>query len=127
MAYFRSIERTIGDPTCHAFTSTRPQPTRPYVHTSAAHASVRTRVARPLLYTAIMSRPTKLSAGVVVVRDTPEGWRYLLLRAFTHWDFPKGMVEPGEDPLSAAVREVKEETLIEDLDFAWGHDYIETG
>ncbi|NLG76457.1 MAG: NUDIX domain-containing protein [Xanthomonadaceae bacterium] len=74
-----------------------------------------------------MSRPTKLSAGVVVVRDTPEGWRYLLLRAFTHWDFPKGMVEPGEDPLSAAVREVKEETLIEDLDFAWGHDYIETG
>jgi len=29
--------------------------------------------------------------------------------------------------LSAAVREVKEETLIEDLDFAWGEDYIETG
>ena len=74
-----------------------------------------------------MSRPTKLSAGVVVVRDTPEGWRYLLLRAFTHWDFPKGMVEPGEEPLSAAVREVKEETLIEDLDFAWGQDYVETG
>src|SRR5690606_10357148 len=36
MAYFRSIERTIGDPTCHAFTSTRPQPTRPYVHASHA-------------------------------------------------------------------------------------------
>ena len=74
-----------------------------------------------------MSRATRLSAGVVVVRDTAEGWRYLLLRAFTHWDVPKGMVEAGEEPLSAAVREVKEETLIEDLDFAWGQDYVETG
>lgn len=74
-----------------------------------------------------MSRPTRLSAGVVVVRETPEGWRYLLLRAFTHWDFPKGMVEDGEAPLAAAVREVKEETLIDDLDFAWGEEYMETG
>jgi 8-oxo-dGTP pyrophosphatase MutT (NUDIX family) len=74
-----------------------------------------------------MSRPTRLSAGVVVVRDTSEGWRYLLLRAFTHWDFPKGMVEAGEEPLAAAIREVKEETLIEQLDFAWGQDFIETG
>lgn len=74
-----------------------------------------------------MSRPTRLSAGVVVVRETAEGWRFLLLRAFTHWDFPKGMVEEGEDPLTAAIREVREETMIEDLDFAWGQDYIETG
>jgi 8-oxo-dGTP pyrophosphatase MutT (NUDIX family) len=74
-----------------------------------------------------MPRPTRLSAGVVVVRDTAEGWRFLLLRAFTHWDFPKGMVEAGEEPLRAAVREVKEETLIEDLDFAWGEDFVETG
>jgi 8-oxo-dGTP pyrophosphatase MutT (NUDIX family) len=73
-----------------------------------------------------MSRPTRLSAGVVVVRETAEGWRYLLLRAFTHWDFPKGMVEAGEEPLAAAIREVKEETLIADLDFAWGEDFIET-
>jgi 8-oxo-dGTP pyrophosphatase MutT (NUDIX family) len=74
-----------------------------------------------------MSRPTRLSAGVVVVRDTPEGWRFLLLRAFTHWDFPKGMVEAGEEALAAAIREVKEETLIDQLAFAWGQDYIETG
>lgn len=73
-----------------------------------------------------MSRPTRLSAGVVVVRETAEGWRYLLLRTFTHWDFPKGMVEAGEEPLAAAIREVKEETLIADLDFAWGEDFIET-
>ncbi len=73
------------------------------------------------------NRPARLSAGVVVVRPTDAGWRYLLLRAFTHWDFPKGMVEPGEEPLAAAIREVREETLIEDLHFDWGYDYVETG
>ena len=36
------------------------------------------------------------------------------------------MVEAGEQPLDAAIREVREETLIEDLDFVWGHDFIET-
>ena len=70
------------------------------------------------------SRLVRLSAGVVLVRETDDGWRYLLLRAFTHWDFPKGMVEPGEEPLAAAIREVREETLIEDLHFEWGHEYI---
>lgn len=64
---------------------------------------------------------------MVVVRETSEGWRFLLLRAFNHWDFPKGMVEPGEEPLAAAIREVKEETLIEDLDFAWGDAHTQTG
>lgn len=72
-------------------------------------------------------RSTRLSAGVVVVRETPDGWRFLLLRAFNHWDFPKGMVEAGEEPLMAAVREVKEESLIADLQFEWGHEYLETG
>lgn len=75
----------------------------------------------------MLSKPTRLSAGVVLVRATADGWRYLLLRAFTHWDFPKGMVEPGEEPLAAAIREVREETLIADLDFSWGQDFIETG
>lgn len=72
-------------------------------------------------------RPTRLSAGVVVIRETPEGWRYLLLRAFNHWDFPKGMVEAGEEPLAAAIREVQEETLITELEFAWGEAYTQTG
>jgi 8-oxo-dGTP pyrophosphatase MutT (NUDIX family) len=72
-------------------------------------------------------RSTRLSAGVVVVRQAEEGWRFLLLRAFNHWDFPKGMVEPGEEPLEAAVREVREESTIDDLDFAWGQASIRTG
>ena len=72
-------------------------------------------------------RSTRLSAGVVVVRQAEEGWRFLLLRAFNHWDFPKGMVESGEQPIEAAVREVREESLIDDLDFAWGQASTRTG
>jgi len=68
----------------------------------------------------------RLSAGVVVLRRGPSDWRFLLLRAYRNWDFPKGMVEPGEEPLAAARREVREETLIEDLQFNWGEIYLET-
>lgn len=50
-----------------------------------------------------------------------------MLRAYRHWDFPKGLVEPGESPLEAAIRETAEETQIDDLRFEWGTDFIETG
>lgn len=72
-------------------------------------------------------RTPRLSAGVVVVRPAAGGWRFLLLRAFNHWDFPKGMVEEGEEPLAAAVREVREESLIDDLEFTWGEPSTRTG
>ena len=68
-----------------------------------------------------------LSAGVVVVRRRYMEWSYLLLRAYTHWDFPKGMVEAGEAPLEAARREVWEETTLTGLQFYWGHGYSQTG
>lgn len=71
-------------------------------------------------------RPPHLSAGVVVVRQAAQGWLFLMLRAYRNWDFPKGLVETGEDPLSAACREVTEETLISDLRFNWGETYFET-
>src|SRR5215218_2140224 len=73
------------------------------------------------------TRGPRVSAGVVVVRRLNDEWRFLLLRAFNHWDFPKGMVEIGEEPLGAAIREVREETLIVDLQFDWGEVYTETG
>jgi 8-oxo-dGTP pyrophosphatase MutT (NUDIX family) len=60
------------------------------------------------------------------VRETGDGARLLLLRAYRNWDFPKGQVEPGEEALAAAIRETREETGIDDLEFAWGHDYSET-
>ena len=48
----------------------------------------------------------------MVVRETATGWRFLMLRAFSHWDFPKGLLENGEDPKQAALREVREETTL---------------
>jgi len=56
-----------------------------------------------------------LSAGVVVVKRHPGHFKYLLLRAYSHWDFPKGMVEDGEEVIDAALREVREESTITDL------------
>ncbi len=74
-----------------------------------------------------VARPATLSAGVVVVRRAGEDWLCLLLRAYTHWDFPKGLVEAGEDSLLAAVREVAEEAALTDLNFHWGTHCIDTG
>jgi 8-oxo-dGTP pyrophosphatase MutT (NUDIX family) len=71
-------------------------------------------------------RPPNLSAGVVVVRQAEPGWLFLMLRAYRNWDFPKGLVENGEDPLAAARREVTEETMISDLHFGWGDTFCET-
>jgi 8-oxo-dGTP pyrophosphatase MutT (NUDIX family) len=67
-----------------------------------------------------------LSAGAVVARRARGDWLLLVLRAFRNWDFPKGLVEPGEEPLAAAKREVAEETGLDDLDFPFGEDYRET-
>jgi len=61
-----------------------------------------------------------------VVRLVDDTWRYLLLRVFRTWDFPKGGLEPGESALQAAVREVREETTLTDLEFRWGEAYRET-
>jgi 8-oxo-dGTP pyrophosphatase MutT (NUDIX family) len=68
----------------------------------------------------------RLSAGVVVVRRAPAGWLFLMLRAYRNWDFPKGVVDPGESSLHAARREVQEETLIDDLQFNWGEEHYDT-
>ncbi len=73
-------------------------------------------------------KPYTLSAGVVIVRLSSDQPRYLMLRAFKYWDFPKGVVEPGEDPMQAAIREVFEETglRLSLEDFRWGKGYQET-
>ncbi len=69
----------------------------------------------------------KLSCGAVLARHTDSGWMTLMLRAFHHWDFPKGLRELGEEPMDAALREVQEETGIDDLEFDWGDRFFETG
>lgn len=73
-----------------------------------------------------MSKTNPISAGVAVVRQIDGQWNFLLLRAYQHWDFPKGLVEDGEESLQAALREVKEESTLEGLVFHWGYDFYET-
>jgi len=67
-----------------------------------------------------------LSAGVVPLRLTREGWRLLVLRAYKNWDFPKGQIESGEEPLDTAKRETEEETGLTNLEFPFGDVYRET-
>jgi 8-oxo-dGTP pyrophosphatase MutT (NUDIX family) len=51
------------------------------------------------------------SAGGIVFRLERGKPRYLLIRdSYRNWGFPKGHVEIGEEPATAAVREVAEET-----------------
>ncbi len=56
------------------------------------------------------------SAGVVLFRAEPAssaneaGRVFLLLDYGRYWDYPKGHVEKGEDDLTAALRELHEET-----------------
>jgi len=65
----------------------------------------------------------EFSAGVVIYRRTSEGIKYLLLHAEAsngfneRIEFPKGKIQEHENPEDAAIREVKEETGITDLDF----------
>jgi len=58
------------------------------------------------------------SAGILLYRRDPDGVRLLLVhpggpfwrgRDEGAWMIPKGLIEPGEDPLAAALREYEEE------------------
>ena len=71
-------------------------------------------------------KPASRAAGAVVFRRGERGIRILILRAYKNWDFPKGMVEPGEEALAAARREVAEETGLGELEFPFGDEFRET-
>lgn len=70
--------------------------------------------------------PAQRAAGAVVFRRTHDGVRLLVLRAYGNWDFPKGLVEPGESELETAKRELAEETGLTDVDFPFGEESKET-
>lgn len=55
--------------------------------------------------------PLPLSCGTLVIGPDQ---RILLCHVTNtaHWDIPKGMQDPGEDPLAAAMRELHEEAGI---------------
>lgn len=73
-----------------------------------------------------MKTATSMAAGVIPARRVDGGWRLLVLRAYRNWDFPKGTLEAGEEPLAAARREATEETGLRDLEFTFGEGYRET-
>ena len=68
------------------------------------------------------------SAGIVPVRKVGDQYLFLMLRAFSYWDFPKGKSEEHETLLEAAIRETEEESTLTlgDLDFTWGMDSYTT-
>ena len=53
-------------------------------------------------------------AAGVVVRDPEQGvlllWRHRFITDRWGWEVPAGRIDPGEDPMAAAAREVEEET-----------------
>ncbi len=58
------------------------------------------------------------SCGVVLYRMENGAALYLLLHyPAGHWDFPKGHIEEGENELQTAMRELREETGIENAEF----------
>jgi len=66
------------------------------------------------------------SAGGVVFRVDGGQPLFLLIRdSYQNWGFPKGHVEAGEAPETAAVREVTEETGLADLAIRGSLDRID--
>lgn len=61
----------------------------------------------------------EVSAGAVVFRKENKSILFLLIysRRNKIWGFPKGHIEQGENEKSTALREIKEETGLEDLKF----------
>ncbi|MGN6368922.1 MAG: bis(5'-nucleosyl)-tetraphosphatase [Phycisphaerae bacterium] len=58
----------------------------------------------------------EFSAGFILYRETPGGPVFLLLDYGKHWDYAKGHLEEGETAWQAAVRELREETGIRQVD-----------
>ncbi|MFN3910144.1 MAG: bis(5'-nucleosyl)-tetraphosphatase [Candidatus Anstonellaceae archaeon] len=64
------------------------------------------------------------SRGFILFRKEGENYYFLLLHYKAgHWDFPRGHIEEGEDDFSTAIRELKEETGIDEIDLIEGFSY----
>ncbi len=66
--------------------------------------------------------------GIIIFRRQGKSWKYLLLHhGGGYWNFPKGRQQAGEDDITSALRELKEETGITKIklidDFRDEYDY----
>jgi bis(5'-nucleosidyl)-tetraphosphatase len=57
------------------------------------------------------------SCGAVIFRALYDEHEFLLLKNRKYYDFPKGQMEDGENPTETAIREIKEETSLENVIF----------
>jgi len=65
------------------------------------------------------------SAGAIIFRKANNERLFLLLNYPSgHWDFVKGKIEEGETTHETVIRESKEETGIENLEFVNGFEEI---
>jgi ADP-ribose pyrophosphatase YjhB (NUDIX family) len=60
------------------------------------------------------SKVTVTAGGVVINR---QGSVLLVNQNGTTWSLPKGHVDPGEEPVQTAIREIREESGVTDLHF----------
>lgn len=62
-----------------------------------------------------MRKVEESSFGIIPLSKEGEEWKVLIVlhKGGRHWAFPKGHSNPGETPLEAAMRELKEETGLE--------------
>lgn len=56
--------------------------------------------------------PRVLAAGFIPVFRKNNQWLFLILRCYKYWDFPKGEIDGDEELLTAAIRELEEETTL---------------
>ena len=70
---------------------------------------------------------SKNSAGIVVIRRFHDNFKVLCLKKHKKFDITKGLIEPGESPINAAIRETEEEAGITDLNFEWGSEPLAYG
>lgn len=69
-------------------------------------------------YPGIVYRVQDLRFLTIRVANCENEWCYGANGEYGEWDLPKGIIENGEEPLDAAIRETAEETgLISDEDF----------
>jgi|TARA_R110000824_G_scaffold357562_5_gene545096 bis(5'-nucleosidyl)-tetraphosphatase len=68
------------------------------------------------------------AAGIVVIKMFDDVPKVLILKKYDGtWDITKGKIDKGELSFEAALREVEEESGINDLNFMWGVDSIRYG